>query len=87
LFEIVYVPVDEAIWIPLQALIVPLFVTVVMVLEEIFNVPPIAPTVSIAVIVVPTYDKIFFSVLPVTVAFVRPFSQIPFVYTVFAGVV
>jgi hypothetical protein len=86
LFEIVYVPVDEAIWIPLQAL-VPLFVTVVMVLEEIFNVPQIAPTVSIAVIVVPTYDKIFFSVLPVTVAFVRPFSQIPFVYTVFAGVV
>ena len=57
-----------------------LFTTPVMVLLLMVAVPvPITPTNSIAVIVVPIYERIFCIVLPVTVKAVTPFRYIPLV--------
>ena len=65
---------------------VPLLTRVLIVFPVIVIAPePIGLTVSIAVIVVATYDKMFWIVLPVTDAAFRPLNQMAFVYTVVDG--
>jgi hypothetical protein len=79
LLEMLYVPEDDVKVIERQ-LLEALFAMVVNVFPVmVINPVPIEPTVSMPVIVVPTYDITFCRVFPVTVAAVNPFIQIPFV--------